>query len=148
MIGDAKRITQMCLNLLSNAVKYTGDGGSIFFSIAERGAHREKEEADTVYMEYEMVVEDNGIGISEEFIPHLFEPFERDKKVHSGTIPGTGLGMPIARNLARLMGGEVYVKSVEDEGTRFDVTFRLKLPDTNEDIKPDENEISDGIVKF
>lgn len=56
--------------------------------------------------------------------------------------------MPIARNLARLMGGEVYVKSVEDEGTRFDVTFRLKLPDTNEDIKPDENEISDGIVKF
>ncbi len=148
VIGDAKRITQMCLNLLSNAVKYTEDGGNIFFSITERGAHKEKEEADTVYMEYEMVVEDNGMGISEEFIPHLFEPFERDKKVHSGTIQGTGLGMPIARNLARLMGGEVYVKSVENEGTRFDVTFRLKLPDTNEDINPDENEISDGIVKF
>ncbi len=148
VIGDAKRISQICLNLLSNAVKYTDDGGKIFFSIAERGAHKEKEEPDTVYMEYEMIVEDNGIGISEEFIPHLFEPFERDKKVHSGNIQGTGLGMTIARNLARLMGGEIYVKSVENEGTRFNVTFRLKLADMNQEITPDDSGMSDGVIKF
>ena len=98
--------------------KYTEDGGNIFFSIAERGAHREKEEADTVYMEYEMVVEDNGIGISEEFIPHLFEPFERDKKVHSGTIPGTGLGMPIAEILQDLWAEKFMLK-----------VLRMRVPD-------------------
>lgn len=148
VIGDTKRIRQVCLNLLSNAVKYTNDGGNIFFSISERGAHKEKEDADNIYMEYEMVVEDNGIGISEEFIPHLFEPFERDRKVHSGNIQGTGLGMTIARNLARLMDGDIYVNSVENKGTRFNVTFRLKLPDMDEQIEPNDEMMSEGVIKF
>lgn len=147
VMGDVKRISQICINLLSNAVKYTCDGGNIFFSIAERGVHKEKEEPDIAYMEYEIVVADNGIGISEEFIPHLFDPFERDKKVCSGNIQGTGLGMTIARNLAKLMGGDIYVNSVENEGTRFNVILKLKLPDMNQDINVNDSGL-DGVIKF
>lgn len=148
VIGDSKRVRQICTNLLSNAVKYTPDGGRIYFSIEEKGAFKEKDDADTVYMEYELIVEDNGIGISEEFIPHLFEPFERDKKVLCENISGTGLGMTIARNLARLMGGDIYVKSNENEGTKFNVTFKLKLPDQDSDSILDNNNMSGGVIKF
>lgn len=148
VIGDSKRVRQICTNLLSNAVKYTPDGGNIFFSIKEKGAFKEKDDSDTVYMEYELIVEDNGMGISKEFIPHLFEPFERDKKVLSENISGTGLGMTIARNLARLMGGDIYVKSHENQGTKFNVIFRLKLPAGDADVTVDADSMSGGVIKF
>ena len=148
VVGDAKRIRQLCINLLSNAVKYTEDGGKIYFSISERGVV--KEETDNIYMEYEIIVKDNGIGISEEFMPYLFEMFEREKKVLGENISGTGLGMTIARNLARLMDGDIYVESKENEGTKFSVTLRLRLPAHDESLTTDDINmgISGGVIRF
>lgn len=148
VVGDAKRIRQLCINLLSNAVKYTEDGGKIYFSISERGLV--KEETDNIYMEYEIIVKDNGIGISEEFMPYLFEMFEREKKVLGENISGTGLGMTIARNLARLMDGDIYVESKENEGTKFIVTLRLRLPAPDESATTDDINmgISGGVIRF
>lgn len=148
VVGDAKRIRQLCINLLSNAVKYTEDGGKIYFSISERGVV--KEETDNIYIEYEIIVKDNGIGISEEFMPYLFEMFEREKKVIGENISGTGLGMTIARNLARLMDGDIYVESKENEGTKFTVTLRLRLPAPDESLTTDDINmgISGGVIRF
>lgn len=148
VVGDAKRIRQLCINLLSNAVKYTEDGGKIYFSISERGVV--KEETDNIYMEYEIIVKDNGIGISEEFMPYLFEMFEREKKVIGENISGTGLGMTIARNLARLMDGDIYVESKENEGTKFTVTLRLRLPAPDESVTTDDINMgmSGGVIRF
>lgn len=148
VVGDAKRIRQLCINLLSNAVKYTEDGGKIYFSISERGVV--KEETDNIYMEYEIIVKDNGIGISEEFMPYLFEMFEREKKVIGENISGMGLGMTIARNLARLMDGDIYVESKENEGTKFTVTLRLRLPAPDESLTTDDINmgISGGVIRF
>ncbi len=148
VVGDAKRIRQLCINLLSNAVKYTEDGGKIYFSISERGVV--KEETDNIYMEYEIIVKDNGIGISEEFMPYLFDMFEREKKVLGENISGTGLGMTIARNLARLMDGDIYVESKENEGTKFTVTLRLRLPAPDESLTTDDINmgISGGVIRF
>lgn len=148
VVGDAKRIRQLCINLLSNAVKYTEDGGKIYFSISERGVV--KEEADNIYMEYEIIVKDNGIGISEEFMPYLFDMFEREKKVLGENISGTGLGMTIARNLARLMDGDIYVESKENEGTKFTVTLRLRLSAPDESVTTDDINmgISGGVIRF
>ena len=148
VVGDAKRIRQLCINLLSNAVKYTEDGGKIYFSISERGVV--KEETDDIYMEYEIIVKDNGIGISEEFMPYLFEMFEREKKVLGENISGTGLGMTIARNLARLMNGDIYVESKENEGTKVTVTLRLRLPAPDESVTTDDINmgISGGVIRF
>lgn len=148
VVGDAKRIRQLCINLLSNAVKYTEDGGKIYFSISERGVV--KEEADNIYMEYEIIVKDNGIGISEEFMPYLFDMFEREKKVLGENISGTELGMTIARNLARLMDGDIYVESKENEGTKFTVTLRLRLPAPDESVTTDDINmgISGGVIRF
>ena len=148
VVGDAKRIRQLCINLLSNAVKYTEDGGKIYFSISERGVV--KEEADNIYMEYEIIVKDNGIGISEEFMPYLFEMFEREKKVIGENISGPGLGMTIARNLARLMDGDIYVESKENEGTKFTVTLRLRLPAPDESVTTDDINMgmSGGVIRF
>lgn len=148
VVGDAKRIRQLCINLLSNAVKYTEDGGKIYFSISERGVV--KEETDNIYMEYEIIVKDNGIGISEEFMPYLFDIFEREKKVLGENISGTGLGMTIARNLARLMDGDIYVESKENEGTKFSVTLRLRLPAPDESVTTDDINmgISGGVIRF
>lgn len=148
VVGDAKRIRQLCINLLSNAVKYTEDGGKIYFSISERGVV--KEETDNIYMEYEIIVKDNGIGISEEFMPYLFDMFEREKKVLGENISGTGLGMTIARNLARLMDGDIYVESKENEGTKFTVTLRLRLPAPDESVTTDDINMgmSGGVIRF
>lgn len=148
VVGDAKRIRQLCINLLSNAVKYTEDGGKIYFSISERGVV--KEETDNIYMEYEIIVKDNGIGISEEFMPYLFDMFEREKKVLGENISGTRLGMTIARNLARLMDGDIYVESKENEGTKFTVTLRLRLPAPDESLTTDDINmgISGGVIRF
>ena len=148
VVGDAKRIRQLCINLLSNAVKYTEDGGKIYFSISERGVV--KEETDNIDMEDEIIVKDNGIGISEEFMPYLFEMFEREKKVIGENISGTGLGMTIARNLARLMDGDIYVESKENEGTKFTVTLRLRLPAPDESLTTDDINmgISGGVIRF
>lgn len=126
VIGDSLRIQKVFTNLMSNAVKYTPDGGKICLSIMEKPSNYAKVGC------YEFIFEDNGIGMSEEYLENIFEPFTRasDSRVHK--IQGTGLGMPISRNIVRMMGGDIKVESKLDVGSRFTVTIYLKLQDTEE----------------
>ncbi len=108
--GDATRILEILLNLASNAVKYTPEGGTIRF-LAEK---REEIGSDQIYR---FVVQDNGIGMSKEFLEKLFEPFVREQKVADGKFEGTGLGMSITKAFVEMMGGDIRVDSKEGEGT-------------------------------
>jgi signal transduction histidine kinase/CheY-like chemotaxis protein len=127
VIGDSLRIQQVFMNLMSNAIKYTPNGGNIKLIISEKPTNQGKSGF------YEFIIEDNGIGMSEKFLEKIFEPFlraEDDKRVMQ--VQGTGLGMPIARNIVRMMGGDIQVESKLDVGTKVTVTFFLKLQDENE----------------
>ncbi|MBR4680457.1 MAG: response regulator [Fibrobacter sp.] len=123
VIGDSHRIQQVFVNLMSNAIKYTPDGGTISLTVAERPTN-----APGVAC-YEFVFEDNGIGMTEEFQKHLFEPFTRANDKKTAAIQGTGLGMTITQSLVRMMGGDIQVKSKPGEGSRFAVTIYLKFVD-------------------
>lgn len=123
VIGDSHRIQQVFVNLMSNAIKYTPDGGTISLTVAERPTN-----AHGVAC-YEFVFEDNGIGMTEDFQKHLFEPFTRANDKRTAAIQGTGLGMTITQSLVRMMGGDIQVKSKPGEGSRFAVTIYLKFLD-------------------
>lgn len=124
VVGDSLRIQKVFTNLMGNAVKFTPDGGKIRLSIYERPCNQAKVGC------YEFVFEDNGIGMSEEFLEHIFEPFARASDDRVNKIQGTGLGMPISRNIVRMMGGDISVESKQGVGSRFTVTMYLKLQDT------------------
>ncbi|MGM9585526.1 MAG: response regulator [Faecousia sp.] len=126
VIGDSLRIQKVFTNLLGNAVKFTPNGGTIRITVSERPSNQLKVGC------YEFVFEDNGIGISEEFLDKVFEPFSRESDSRVNNIQGTGLGMTISRNIARMMGGDIKVESKLGVGTRFTVTMYLKLQDTGE----------------
>ena len=123
VIGDSHRIQQVFVNLMSNAIKYTPDGGTISLTVAERPTN-----AHGIAC-YEFVFEDNGIGMTEEFQKHLFEPFTRANDKKTAAIQGTGLGMTISQSLVRMMGGDIQVKSKPGEGSRFTVPIYLKFVD-------------------
>ena len=123
VVGDSLRIQKVFTNLMGNAVKFTPDGGKIRLSITEKPSNQAKVGC------YEFVFEDNGIGMSEEFIEHIFDPFARAEGSLVNKIQGTGLGMPISRNIVRMMGGDIKVESKLGVGSRFTVTMYLKLQD-------------------
>ena len=129
VIGDSLRIQKIFTNLMGNAVKFTPDGGRIRLTISERPSRQEKVGC------YEFVFEDNGIGMSEEFMDHIFEPFTRAKDGSERRTQGTGLGMTISRNIARMMGGDIKVESTLGVGSIFTVTIYLKLQDKNENLE-------------
>ena len=124
VIGDSLHIQQAFVNLMSNAIKYTPNGGRINLNIREIPCNQEKVGC------YEFVFKDNGIGMSEEYLRHIFEPFSRAEDGRINKIQGTGLGMPITRNIVRMMGGDIKVESRENVGSTFTVTIFLKLQDT------------------
>ena len=121
VIGDSRRLQQVFVNIMSNAIKYTPDGGKISLSIMETPTNVHG------FGHFQFVFEDNGYGMTEEFQKHLFEPFTRANDKQTAGIQGTGLGMTITRNIARMMGGDVTVESVYGEGSRFTVSVYLKL---------------------
>ena len=124
VIGDSLRIQKVFTNLMSNAVKYTPDGGRIRLSIKEKPCNQARVGC------YEVVFEDNGIGMSEEFLSRIFEPFTRSNDSSLvNKVQGTGLGMTISRNIVRMMGGDIKVESKLGVGSRFTVTMYLKLQD-------------------
>jgi len=121
---DGLHLNQILFHLLSNAVKFSRPGGHILITLTQKSC------AIQEYASYEIRIKDNGIGMSPEFLSHIFEPFERE---HTSTISqtqGTGLGMPITKNLVDLMGGTIQVASEPDKGTEFvlQFTFRLQEP--------------------
>ncbi len=126
VVGDSLRIQQVFINIMGNAVKYTPDGGSIKLTV------REKPVSEQLTGCYEFIFEDNGIGMSEEYIEHIFEPFSRAEDSRSSKIQGTGLGMAITQNIVRMMNGDIRVESRPGKGSRFTVTICLRLQDREE----------------
>ena len=118
---DKTKLREVFLNILSNAVKYTQDGGSIHLAVDEINSD------STNYATFRFVISDTGIGMSKEFLPHVFEEFTREKTTTESKIVGTGLGMPITKKIIDLMGGSVVVQSELGKGTSFSVILTFKL---------------------
>ena len=118
---DETRMKQVVLNLISNAIKFTPYGGKVFVGAKNLGAISEGKAV------FELRVKDNGIGMSEEFAQHVFEPFEREQSSTVSKIQGTGLGMAIAKNIIEMMGGTIEVKTKKGAGTEFILQFKLRL---------------------
>lgn len=133
-IGDALRIKQILMNLLSNALKFTQAGGRIQLEVFE-----EKRTKDTAYMNF--IVRDTGIGMSEEFIKRLYEPFEQESKESARNNVGSGLGLSIVYSMVQIMNGNIEVKSEKDKGTEFTVTIPLWL--LEEKRNQDDTELGD-----
>lgn len=135
--GDKLRISQIILNLLSNAVKYTGEHGRIIFTISE------SDESSNLgnYAEFCFEVEDNGIGIGQDYRKNIFEPFTRENDTLTNQIQGSGLGMAIAKNLVDLMGGTIEVESEVNVGSKFTVRIMLKVEEN--DTECEKHTVSD-----
>ena len=138
VLGDPNRLKQVLMNILSNAVKYTPNGGHIRLEIDEL-THTEH------YTKYRFVVQDNGIGMSEEFQKTLFEPFTREEKSGTNKVQGTGLGMAITKSIVDLMGGTIHVESTTGKGTQFEVVLEFTIDaeaDTVQEtqVPPEEEE--------
>lgn len=123
VIGDSLRLQQVFTNLVSNAIKYTPEGGQIEITLLEKPSKNPK------LAWYEFIVEDNGMGMSESYLPHIFDAFSRADESSANEMQGTGLGMPIARNIVRMMDGDIAVESTLGEGSKFTVSLFLKLPE-------------------
>ncbi|MCR4727071.1 MAG: response regulator [Lachnospiraceae bacterium] len=130
VLGDRMRLTQIFVNLLSNAVKYTPAGGSIRFegrTVSETGA-----KVDCVFK-----VIDDGIGMSEEFQKHLFEPFSQESRVVNPEFSGTGLGLAIVKGIVEAFGGSIKVESEQNKGSTFEVSLsfnKLEPSYTEEEV--------------
>lgn len=122
-LGDRLRLRQILINLLSNAVTYTQEGGQIQLTVLGLP------EISKGYAHLCFQVQDNGIGISPEFMKHIFDPFTREKDTTASGILGVGLGMAITKNLVDLMGGTISVQSTQGRGSTFRVELELRYPD-------------------
>lgn len=123
---DILHMNQVIVNLVSNAIKYTPEGGRVTFEVNEIKRHKDNTAT------YEFVVSDNGIGMSPEFLDHMFEQFSRENTSIVTQKEGVGLGLAITKRLVDLMGGEIEVESTVGEGTKFTIRLRTKLQDEDE----------------
>ncbi len=121
VITDRLRLNQVMINIVGNAVKYTQPGGDIIIHLTEKPCSQKH------YRTYEFSVKDTGVGMSKEFLEHIFETFTREHSSTVSGVQGTGLGMAITKNIVDLMGGEITVESEEGKGSVFTVTLNLKL---------------------
>ena len=124
--ADIPHLTEVCTNLVSNAVKYTGAGGTIRCGVTQKPGKKEGW-CDTV-----VTVADNGIGMSQEFQKHIFEPFERERTSTVSKVEGSGIGMGIVKKLVGLMGGTVEVESKIGVGSTFTVTIPCRIASEEE----------------
>ena len=124
--ADIPHLTEVCTNLVSNAVKYTGAGGTIRCGVTQKPGKKEGW-CDTV-----VTVADNGIGMSQEFQKHIFEPFERERTSTVSKVEGSGIGMGIVKKLVGLMGGTVEVESKIGVGSTFTVTIPCRIASEDE----------------
>lgn len=129
LIGSPIHLKRLLMNILSNAVKYNKDYGKIYLSSREISSDQD----GVVMMEF--ICQDTGIGMSEEFQKHLFEPFAQEQKGGASKFGGTGLGMPITKSLLEKMGGTITFISEQGVGTTFVITIPFKI---NEDVARDE----------
>lgn len=126
---DETKMAQIIFNVVSNAVKYTPEGGSIDIYFSETPSEREG------WADFTSVVKDTGIGISKEFLPHIFDSFTREKSVTDSKIVGTGLGMGIVKRLVELMGGTISVESELGKGTTVSFTIPHRIAEAPTEIE-------------
>lgn len=123
LIGDETRLNQILINLLSNAVKYTPEGGNIWLRIIGL------EQRSSQYEHIRIEVEDNGYGMTPEYLEVIFDAFTRAENSTTNKVQGTGLGMAITKNIVKLMGGTIEVASEVDKGSCFTVDLELRIPE-------------------
>ena len=121
IICDKLRLNQVLLNILSNAMKYTKPGGKVSVRVIQT------DDAPDGFASFEFKVKDTGIGMSPEFLQHVFEPFEREQTSTVSGIQGTGLGLAITKNIVDMMGGTISVESEMGKGSEFTVKFRFRV---------------------
>ncbi|MDO4962445.1 MAG: ATP-binding protein, partial [Eubacteriales bacterium] len=126
IVCDRLRLNQVLINILSNALKYTPEGGKVSLKAVQLGPAADGRAS------YEFSIKDNGIGMSEEFVKTIFDPFTRAQTSTVSGIQGTGLGMAITKNIIDMMDGKITVASKENEGSEFVVTFSFKLAEKPE----------------
>ncbi len=129
LVGDETRLNQILINLLSNAVKYTQEGGNIWFRIFGL------EQRSSQYEHIRIEVEDNGFGMTPEYLEVIFDAFTRAENSTTNKVQGTGLGMAITKNIVELMGGTIEVASEVNKGTIFTVDLELRISEQEEDAK-------------
>lgn len=127
VMADDLRIEQVLINITGNAIKYTPEGKSVELIAEELGATEDKK------IKYRFIVRDTGIGISEEYLPHIFESFTREEKTTVNRVQGTGLGLAITAKVVEMMGGVISVKSKLGEGSEFTVELALEPSEPDED---------------
>lgn len=123
VLCDGFKVREILMNLVGNAFKYTPDGGHIAIDVKELDCER------SGYVRIQAQVKDTGIGMSEDYLPTLFDSFSREYNTTIGKVSGTGLGMAIVKNLVDMMDGDICVKSKLGEGTCFTLTFEHKIAD-------------------
>ncbi len=123
VIADPLKLNQIFINLMSNAIKYTPAGGTVAFRIMQQTTFKHG------WGDYVFIIKDNGIGMSKEFVEHIFEPFERESTATRSGIQGAGLGMAITKSIIDMMGGEITVESEAGKGSTFTVKLSLQLQD-------------------
>lgn len=127
LLGDETRINQILINLLSNAVKYTQEGGNIWFRMI--GLKQRSSQYEHIRIE----VEDDGYGMTPEYLETIFDAFTRAENSTTNKVQGTGLGMAITKNIVELMGGTIDVSSEIDKGSIFKVELELRIPEGHTD---------------
>lgn len=135
LIGDELHLRQIIINILGNAVKYTPDGGKITFAVK---AESRGDECDI-----KIIISDNGIGMDDEFLQRIYEPYSRASQNQSGKYESTGLGMSIVKRLLNCMGGTIDIESKYKEGSKFTIKLTMKHDNENHETKEDIIEPAD-----
>ena len=133
IICDVTKVREIVLNIISNSVKYTPEGGSVTVQIKEIPWEKEG------WTAYRILVEDTGIGMGAEYLPHIFEEFTRERTSTESKVVGAGLGLPIIKALIDLMGGTIQVESERGKGSKFEVILPFEIAS--------EEEVKDSYVK-
>lgn len=142
ILCDKTKMEEIILNVVSNSIKYTNPHGKITVSIDELDSEDEKN------ANYKVVVEDNGIGMSQDYLPHIFEEFSREHTSTETRVAGTGLGLPIVKSLVDRMDGTIEVESEEGKGTRFIMKFSFPVSSENQVREEEKQNIPDITEKL
>ena len=143
VICDEIKVREIFINIIGNSVKYTPEGGKISVSVKEEPFEKEN------YIAYRIIVEDNGIGMSKEYLPHIFEEFSREHTSTESKVTGTGLGLPIVKSLIDMMGGTIEVESQLGCGTKMTVVLPFEIASEKqilEEKQKEKEKISDSIL--
>ena len=139
VVCDQTKLQEIMLNIISNAIKYTPEGHSIYVEVHEAVSENPSK------IRYIFSCEDTGIGMSEEYLPHIYEEFSREHTTTENKVPGTGLGLPIIKSMIELMGGSIQVESRQGIGTKFtiDLSFDIAL---KEEVYGSEDTIESSAI--